>query len=94
MEKKWFASLDAAFKVAVAYAIANNLIGTPDSSFSTIWNVGTLARGGDFKATVDAVVGEEVSWDRIQRLGDAGLRALAARAEIAEYPLEALLPEI
>ena len=93
MDKKWFATKDSAFKAAVAYAIANNLAPTASGSFNTIWNVGTLDKSGDFSAIVGLVLDQRNPWDAIKRLGDAGIRALAERAPVAEVPTEALLPD-
>ncbi len=91
MEHKWFSSGDSAFRSAVAFAIANDIHPAEAGHFETVWNVGTIDKGGDFRATVEMAVGRPVQWDEIQRLGDAGLRELAKRAEFTEYPAQALL---
>lgn len=91
MDKKWFATEAGAFKAAVAFALANDLPPTSGGSYNTIWNVGSLDRGGDFNATVSLLLGVADAWSVIPALGDAGLRALADRAPVADVPTEALI---
>lgn len=91
MDKKWFATEAGAFKAAVAYALANDVPPTQAGSYNTIWNVGSLDRGGDFSATVSLLLGATDAWALIPALGDAGLRALAERAPVADVPTEALI---
>ncbi len=93
MDKKWFATNSGAFKAAVAYAIENDLPATVGGSFSTKWNVGTLDKSGDFSATIAQLLDVRNPWDVIQGLGDAGIRALAERAPVADVPTEALFPD-
>lgn len=93
MEKRWFTTKDAAFKSAVAYAIANDIPETAAGSFTTVWNVGTLDRNGDFRSTVALLLDDDQPWTHIQNLGDAGLRILAEKAELADVPTEVLLDD-
>jgi hypothetical protein len=92
MEKGWFSGRDAAFKAGVAYAINLDLKPT-EGSFNTIWNVGTLDRSGDFLSIVSVFAEHPRPWDLVQGLGDAGLRAMAARASLADVPSEVLLTQ-
>jgi len=90
-DKNWFSTRDSAFKVAVAFAIANDIPKTEGGSFETVWNVGTLDRNGDFRDTISLLLNDDQPWDEIQRLGDAGLRKLAELAPAADVPTEILL---
>ena len=92
LDKKWFATSAAAFKAAVAYAIANDLVPTASGSYKTSWNVGTLDKG-DFSAVIGMMLGVDDPWPSVEGLADAGLRAMASRASEADVPTEALLPE-
>lgn len=91
MTRKWFGTEAAAFRAAVAYAIANDIKPTETGPFDTKWNIGTLDSRGEFIGVIELVVGTSRPWDRCRRLGDAGLRAMAERAEVVELPTELLL---
>lgn len=90
LDKKWFNTGEAAFRTAVAFAIARDVPPTQGSSFTTTWNVGTIDRH-DFKALIDVVLERQVDWDEVQRLGDAGLREIARLAAYGDYPLQVLM---
>lgn len=92
MAKQWFVTNAAAFRAAVAYAIANDLPPSPAGSYKTIWGVATLNKN-DFGATVALMLGIDDPWGAVEGLADAGLRAIAERASLADVPGEALLPE-
>lgn len=80
----WFATEAGAFKTAVAYAIARDVPETAGGQFTTKWNVGSLDPDGDFAETCRILLDTDDPWDRIQRLGDAGLREMANRMRISE----------
>ena len=81
----------AAFKAAVAYAIANNIPATTDGRFRTTWNKGSLERNDDFIEIISLFVGTNRPWDQVRRLGDAGLRQLDKKLDTADVPSDAFL---
>jgi len=89
--KKWFANGVAAFRVAVTYAIANGVEPTTSGSFGTVWSVASIDREGDFKPVVELLAGSSLTWDAIQRLGDAGLKAMARESSAATLVKDVIL---
>jgi hypothetical protein len=92
MAAKWFSEDRFAFKFAVAHALANSLPPTDDSGgpFGTIWNRGTLDPDDRLVELVSIYSDESDIWDFIRRLGDAGLKDLAAKRSHIGMPSEVL----
>src|SRR6266496_1549378 len=57
LARKWFSTDMAAFKAAVAYAIANGIPPTSDGRFKTTWNRGSLERNDDFIEVISLFIG-------------------------------------
>ena len=91
LRKGWFSTEMAAFKAAVAYAIANDIPPTTEGRFKTTWNTGSLDKNGEFVELITMLVGPHRPWDQVRRLGDAGLRHLAAKVDRADVPTELFL---
>ena len=89
MAKNWFGRNNyLAMQMAVAFAIANDIPMTTEGSFTTIWNIGTFDKTGEFKSTIGIFIDDSNIWDAIQRLGDAGLRVIETRLSSASFPSE------
>jgi len=91
LRRGWFSTEMAAFKAAVAYAVANDIPPTSEGRFKTTWNTGSLDKNGEFIDTLVLLLGPQRPWDQVRRLGDAGLRHLAARLDSADVPTELFL---
>ncbi len=80
MSAGWFSTNGDAFKFGVAFALALSLQPTPDpAAFSTIWNKGTLDPEDHLATLVGLLSPCDDPYDRIRRLGDAGLREIVKR---------------
>jgi len=89
--KKWFSNGAATFRAAATYAIAKGISPSSDGAFNTVWSVATIDKEGDFKPIIELLVGESVTWDFIQKLGDAGLREMAKDASAVILSRELLI---
>ena len=72
----WFASELVAFESAVCFAIKCDLNPSTDGSFPTKWNKGSLS---EIVSLVETYFQSETPVRLVERLGDAGLLALAER---------------
>lgn len=91
LARGWFETDLAAFKAAVAYAIANDIPPTVDGRFQTKWNVGSLDRSGEFIEVVSLYTEGTRPWDLVRRLGDAALKALGPDIERVDVPSDIFL---
>jgi hypothetical protein len=91
LARKWFSTDMAAFKAAVAYAIANDIPPTADGRFKTTWNRGSFEGKDDFIEIMTLFIGTNRPWDQVRRLGDAGLRQIAKKLDSADVPSDAFL---
>lgn len=91
MAAGWFSTDRDAFKYAVAFALAGEIAPTPDpATFSTIWNRGTLDPDDRLATLVSLLSASDDPWDRIRRLGDAGLRAMVKQNLHVGLPTDVL----
>ena len=86
IERVWYSSEMGAFKAAVAYGLANGLAPTEGGGFQTKWHVGGLDRSGELIEVVSMFYDGERPWDYIRRIGDAALKHLQPRIEMADVP--------
>lgn len=86
VNKGWFPSEMSAFKAAVAYGMARNIPPTEGGGLQTKWAVGGIDRNGDFLEVVRIFHTGERPWDYVRRIGDAALKQLGPRIELADVP--------
>lgn len=84
MSKGWFDQEVVAFRVAVAYALANDLNPTVGETYTTKWNRGTLEQGTLLADLISLLRPSTRPYDLAQGLGDAGLKAMAEKARAGE----------
>lgn len=84
MSKGWFDQEVVAFRVAIAYALANDLDPTIGETYTTKWNRGTLEQGTLLADLISLSRPSLRPYDLAQGLGDAGLKAMAERVRNGE----------
>lgn len=79
MSRGWFDKELSAFRIAVTYALANQMAPTEHATYTTKWNKGSLEQGDMLADLITQFYDTDRPYDMAQSLGDAGLRALAER---------------